>query len=75
MKDILKHIFTDAKGRVEIKIILGVPIAIAAVIYGMISRDWAGFNSLSVFAGGLLGVTAIADALIDFKKPTDVDKI
>lgn len=75
MWDMIKQIFTDAMGRPEVKIILGVPLAIAAVIYGMISRDWAGFNSLSVFAGGLLGVTAIADALIDFKKPTDVDKI
>jgi len=75
MQNLLKHIFTDALGRPEIKTILGVPIAIGAVIYGMISKDWAGFDKLAIFAGGLLGVTAVTDALIDYKKPIDPDKI
>jgi hypothetical protein len=59
------EIFTDAKGRPEIKVILGVPILIAAVVYGISSHDWVGFAALSGFAVSLLTATTIADAQID----------
>jgi hypothetical protein len=62
-------IFTDAKGRPEIKIILGVPIIIIAVGYGIKTHDWTGFSALMGFGVGLIGGTAITDALID-RAPT-----
>ena len=61
----VKEISTDALGRIEIKNVLGIPIIIAAVVYGICSKDWVGFAAL--FGGGvsLLTGTAIADAHID----------
>lgn len=61
----MKDIFTDAAGRPEIKMILGVPLFLAAVVYGMASRDWAGFGALMGPALGLLGLTTLGDAAID----------
>ena len=65
MTEFFSHIFTDAAGRPEIKMILGLPLFIAAVAYGMASRDWAGFSALMVPALGLLGLTTLGDAAID----------
>jgi hypothetical protein len=64
MKTLLS-IFYDAAGRLEPKMILGIPILIAAVVYGMISRDWVGFGAVSALGLGLCGFTALADAGID----------
>ena len=61
----LSHLVTDAKMRPEIKLVLGIPILVAAVIYGIASRDWVGFGALSGVALVLLGITAAADAQID----------
>ena len=61
----LSHLVTDAKMRPEIKLILGIPILVAAVVYGMVSRDWIGFGALSGVALLLFGITAAADAKID----------
>ena len=61
----LSHLVTDAKMRPEIKLILGIPILMAAVVYGMVSRDWIGFGALSGVALLLFGITAAADAQID----------
>jgi hypothetical protein len=61
----IKEIFTDAAGRIEIKMILGVPMFIAAVVYGIIARDWVGFGALMGSALGLMGITAVGDAAID----------
>ena len=63
----IKEIFTDAAGRIEIKMILGVPMFIAAVVYGIIARDWVGFGALMGSALGLMGITAAGDAAIDKK--------
>lgn len=61
----LAHLVTDAKMRPEVKLVLGIPILVAAVIYGIASRDWFGFGALSGVALVLLGITAAADAQID----------
>ena len=61
----LAHLVTDAKMRPEVKLVLGIPIMVAAVIYGIASRDWVGFGALSGVALVLLGITAAADAQID----------
>ena len=63
----IKEIFTDAAGRIEIKMILGVPMFVAAVVYGIIARDWVGFGALMGSALGLMGITAVGDAAIDKK--------
>jgi hypothetical protein len=58
--------FTDARGRPEIKMILGVPILIAAVVYGFKTGDWkSGFLALSGLGVTLVGGTAIADGFND----------
>ncbi len=64
----LKEIFTDAAGRPEVKVILGVPIGIAAVVYGIISKDWAGFGAMAGFAASLFIATTAGDATIDKTK-------
>jgi hypothetical protein len=69
MREFLKGLFTDAKGRPEIKIILGAPIIVAAVVYGFLSRDWGGFATVSAFGVGLLGGAAVADAALDRSPP------
>lgn len=69
MRDFLRGLFTDAKGRPEIKVVLGVPIILAAVVYGLASRDWGGFATVSAFGVGLLGGAAVADAAIDKGAP------
>jgi len=67
----LIEVFTDANGRPEIKMILGVPIIIIAVFYGIFSSvimnspDWTGFGALSGLGLALIGTTAVADSLID----------
>jgi hypothetical protein len=67
---IIVEVFTDAQGRPEIKNILGVPIIVIAVIYGIKSRDWVGFTALSGFGVGLLVGSTVADSLIDSSKLT-----
>jgi hypothetical protein len=63
----IKEIFTDAAGRIEIKMILGVPMFVSAVVYGIIAKDWVGFGALMGSALGLMGITAAGDAAIDKK--------
>jgi uncharacterized membrane protein len=63
--DWIREIFTDALDRPEIKNILGVPIIIAAVVYGLVTRDWVGFGALFGAGSGLLVATTVADAKID----------
>lgn len=65
MKAFFAQIFTDAAGRPEIKMILGVPMAIGAIVYGIVSRDWVGFGALIGTALGLMGLTTLGDAVID----------
>jgi hypothetical protein len=65
MGDLIKHIFTDAAGRPEIKMILGIPLFLVAMVYGIFSRDWAGFAAMMGPALGLVGLTTLGDAAID----------
>jgi len=71
MKNFLKEIFTDAKGRPEIKMILGVPCAFVGLIIGIlmllarIPKDWTGFSIFMGVATGLIVTNAITDAQID----------
>lgn len=65
MKAFFKEIFTDAAGRVEIKMILGVPLFFGAIAYGIVSKDWGGFGALMTVALALMGLTTVGDAVID----------
>lgn len=65
MRDILVQIFTDAKGRPEVKMILGVPLFLAAVVHLIATRDLAVFGALMGTALTLMGITAAGDAAID----------
>lgn len=61
----LTQIFTDAAGRPEIKMILGVLIIVVAVV-DLLARDSLGrFGALSGLGLTLVGVTAAADAAYD----------
>lgn len=61
----LGGIFTDALGRPEVKMMLGAPLVIVSVVYGIATRDWIGFGALSGFAVSMLITTAAGDAVID----------
>lgn len=65
MKEFFVQIFTDAKGRPEVKMILGIPMFIAAIVYGIVARDWIGFATLMGSSLALMGLTAAGDAAID----------
>lgn len=67
------ELITDAKSRPEIKVILGIPIILSGVIYGLYkgiigSPDWIGFAALSSLGLSLLGTTALTDSIIDKNK-------
>ena len=62
----LAQIFTDARGRPEIKMILGVPIIIIAVVFLLIEKlDLEKFGALSGLGALLIGATTVADGFID----------
>jgi uncharacterized membrane protein YdjX (TVP38/TMEM64 family) len=65
MKAFLAHIFTDAAGRPEVKMILGVPLFIVAVGFVLSTRDLAIFGVLMGTSLTLMGITAAADSAID----------
>jgi hypothetical protein len=71
MKEFFKQIFTDAKGRPEIKNVIGIPATIAGLIVGglmicgIVAQAWSGWLTYMGFAVGLLVTTAAADAAID----------
>ncbi len=74
MKAFLKEIFTDAKGRPEIKNILGVTMAVVGIIaiplkfLGVFTFTLADWITFMGFAVGLLTISAAADSAIDAKK-------
>jgi hypothetical protein len=61
----ITSIFYDALGRLEPKMIIGVPLSVVAVCYGMLARDWVGFGAMFASALGLMGFTTAGDAAID----------
>ena len=65
MRSLLKQCFTDALGRPEPKMMLGVLVLIVAVVYGIWKRDWEGFKCLAGTGLILVGATTVADAKID----------
>ena len=66
MKWFFKGVFTDAKDRPEIKMILGVPILVIAVVFLICGKiDLSQFGALAGLGGSLIGVTTIADGFID----------
>ena len=68
MKAVLAYLLgliTDAKGRPEPKMILGIPILVAAVVDLLIRRELAVFGALSGLGVALVSGAAIADASID----------
>jgi len=68
MKKLITDIATDALGRYEIKVLLGVPTFVAGIVYAMVTRDLAVAGFVSGNGLVLLGVTALADAKIDMTK-------
>jgi hypothetical protein len=44
---------------------LGVIIVFIAIIYALITRDWAGFSKLAVFGASFFGLSTATDAVID----------
>lgn len=73
--ELIKQICTDVKGRAEIKMILGVPIVILSVVYGIMTKDWEGFRYL--FGAGILlmGVTAVTDTILDTSKTQEKKEV
>ena len=69
--DWLRESFTDAKGRPEPKMILGVFLVLLAVAYGfwaaVINKkpDWTGFSVIAGFGVTLITGAAVADSRID----------
>lgn len=61
----LGGIFTDAKDRPEVKMMLGIPTFIAAIAYVIIKRDLAVAGFIAGNALTLMGFTAAADHKID----------
>lgn len=66
----MKEIFTDAKGRLEIKNIIGIPAIVAGLVMGLlglfwIKIDWTSWSIFMGFASGLIVTTTVADAVID----------
>ena len=67
----LAEIFTDAKGRPEIKMLLGVPAVIvglvigALMLLGKVAKDWTGWGAFMGVAVGLIITNAVTDAAID----------
>lgn len=68
MKKFFIEIFTDALGRPEVKMILGIPAFIVAVVYGAIVRDWIGYAAIMGTALTLIGFVTAGDAAIDGNK-------
>lgn len=73
MKEFFKQIFTDAKGRPEIKNVIGIPAVVIGFVLGIVRlfgllsftlADWAVYMGVAI---SLLFVTAAADAAIDKK--------
>ena len=72
MRKFFAEIFTDTKGRPEIKMILGVLFVLIGLGYGIYAAlhgkaDWTGFTAITGFGVTLIGATAIADAANDSK--------
>lgn len=69
MSDFFKQIFTDALGRPEIKMILGIPLFIGAQIYLIIAGPAviAAYGAICGTALALMGLTTYGDATIDKK--------
>ena len=71
MRKFFVEVFTDTKGRPEIKMILGVLAILAAFAYGLYAAialkkpDWAGFGAVAGLGVTLIGATTIADAAND----------
>ena len=67
----LAEIFTDAKKRPEIKMILGVPAVFIGLVVGVlmligkVSKDWTGWGAFMGVAVGLIITNAVTDAAID----------
>jgi len=65
LKLFVKECFTDARGRPEIKMMLGVPLILFIVVYLLWKKDLQG----SIYIGGLgttlVGGTAICDSFND----------
>jgi hypothetical protein len=76
MLNFLKGGLTDAKGRLEIKVVLGMILIIFAPVYLIIWKDLDGAKFMGALGALLLGVTAVADGFIDNKSvPKDGKQI
>jgi hypothetical protein len=66
MKAAIRQLITDVKDRLDIKIIVGILIAIADVPYGMVTGNVPMFTAIATLAGALIAGTTITDAKLDY---------
>ena len=71
----IKEQCTDSFGRPEPKMIIGIPMTILGAISGLLglvniipSFDWSGWSIFMGFSCGLIGVTAVTDAINDSRR-------
>lgn len=61
----ISQVFTDALGRPEVKMVLGVPTFLAAIVYVFATGNIPVAGFVAANALTLMGFTALADAAID----------
>jgi hypothetical protein len=73
MKKLIKEVCTDALGRWEPKMLIGIPALIIGLLVGLVGvckfreLDWLGWGSYISVCVGLIVTTAVTDAKIDAK--------
>lgn len=71
LREWLRESFTDAKGRPEPKMIMGVVLVLCAIAYAFYSAvikgrgDWTGVSALAGFGVTLMTASAVADGFND----------
>jgi hypothetical protein len=60
-----KGLITDAKNRVEPKLIIAYPLIVVGLVYLFLKNDVGGFLAIEGFAASLLFGTALADHKLD----------
>ena len=74
MRDFLKGCITDAQGRAEAKMILGIALIVFCPVYLIVWKDLSGAEFIGALGGGLIGATAVADGFTDSKSSNTDDK-
>ena len=71
MKTGFFSMFYDAMGRIEPKMVIGLPMLTLAMVLGLVGLcglfkvDWAGWSIFTGFCLGLVGWSAVGDSITD----------